>query len=219
MDSGVLARQYKAPFDRDGYILIRAFFTPEQVSELRARFARFIAEEVPKYPPSDAVYEVKGKPETLKYIQRLTEHDPYFAHLERDPRFVELAKGLLGDDVVPQGVEWFNKCSRIAPATPPHQDGYYYMLEPNEGVHFWMALDPVDEENGCIRYVKGSHRRGLRDHVRSNLLGFSQTLADFGPADEAQEDAMIMHPGDMLAHHTLTIHRAGANASGRERRA
>ena len=25
----------------------------------------------------------------------------------------------------------------------------------------WLALDPVDEQNGCLRYVAGSHRRGI----------------------------------------------------------
>ena len=28
------------------------------------------------------------------------------------------------------------------------------MLEPNEAVTLWIALDDIDEENGCMRYVK-----------------------------------------------------------------
>jgi phytanoyl-CoA hydroxylase len=219
MDSAETARRERARFENDGYVLIRGFYSPAEVADLTARFARLIAEQVPAFPATDAFYETKGRPETLKYLPRLQNHDAYFAGMLKDPRFVELGEGLLGDGVAPQGIEWFNKCSRIGQPTPPHQDGYYYMIEPNEGVHFWMALDEVDEANGCIRYVRGSHRRGIRDHVRTTLLGFSQQLADFGPADEALEEAMIMRPGDMLVHHTLTIHRAGPNPSGRERRA
>jgi len=26
----------------------------------------------------------------------------------------------------------------------------------------WMALEPVDEGNGCVRYVQGSHLKGMR---------------------------------------------------------
>lgn len=50
------------------------------------------------------------------------------------------------------------KPPRIGKGTPPHQDGYYFMLEPNEAVTMWMALEDVNEENGCVRYVKESHK-------------------------------------------------------------
>ena len=36
----------------------------------------------------------------------------------------------------------------------------------------WLALDEVDETNGCLCYVPGSHRQGLREHARTRTLGF-----------------------------------------------
>ena len=92
-------------------------------------------------------------------------------------------------------------------------------IEPIEMVNLWLALDPVDEQNGCVRYVAGSHKRGLREHARSNTLGFSQGLVDYGPEDEANEVAISAEPGDIVVHHGLTIHRADGNASDRNRRA
>jgi phytanoyl-CoA hydroxylase len=83
-----------------------------------------------------------------------------------------------------------------------------------------MALDPVDEENGCLRYVAGSHLHGLRPHGRSNVLGFSQGITDYGPADEAREVQIHLQPGDVVVHHGETIHRADPNRSAaRHRRA
>jgi phytanoyl-CoA hydroxylase len=83
-----------------------------------------------------------------------------------------------------------------------------------------MALDPVDEDNGCLRYVAGSHRRGIRPHARSNILGFSQGITDFGPADRAAEVPICLQPGAVVAHHGETIHRADPNRSAtRHRRA
>jgi phytanoyl-CoA hydroxylase len=84
-----------------------------------------------------------------------------------------------------------------------------------------MALDDVDEENGCVRYVRGSHRVGMRPHGRTETLGFSQGITDFGQAaDSRNEVACPAQPGDLLAHHALTIHRADANTSEtRSRRA
>ena len=85
----------------------------------------------------------------------------------------------------------------------------------------WMALDMVDEENGCMRYVRNSHTRGMRSHERTGTLGFSQGITDFGQsADTRDEVACPVQPGDLLAHHALTIHRADVNSSvSRNRRA
>src|SRR5689334_14093839 len=138
MDSVALAKKLKPDFDRDGYLLIRGFFSPQEVAALNTEFDRIIREDVPSYPPADAFYEVKGDPRTLKYMPRLANHLPKFDALQADDRFVKLAEGLLADGVVSHGIEWFNKCSRVGKATPAHQDGYYYMIEPNEGVHFWL---------------------------------------------------------------------------------
>lgn len=75
-------------------------------------------------------------------------------------RFEKLASILLHDEVIGKNIQYFNKPPKIGKPTPAHQDGYYFMLEPNEAVTMWMALEPVDEENGCVRYVKGSHKKG-----------------------------------------------------------
>lgn len=102
----------------------------------------------------------------------------------------------------------------IGKPTPPHQDGYYFMLNPSVAVTMWMALEPADEENGCVKYVKGSHQKSMRPHGRTKTLGFSQGIVDFGTDDDmANEVAFPAKPGDLLVHHSLTIHRAGGNTS------
>jgi len=78
----------------------------------------------------------------------------------------------------------------------------------------------VDDENGCLRYLPGSHQQGFRPHARSRVLGFSQGISDFGPPDLAAETKIHLSPGDVVAHHGMTIHRAEPNRSPtRNRRA
>ena len=62
---------------------------------------------------------------------------------------------------------------------------------------------------------------GMRPHGRTQTLGFSQGITDFGKAsDQRDEVACPAQPGDLLAHHALSIHRADANLSiTRNRRA
>jgi phytanoyl-CoA hydroxylase len=35
------------------------------------------------------------------------------------------------------------------------------MLDPCEALTMWLVLEKVDEENGCVRYVRGSHKHGI----------------------------------------------------------
>ena len=94
------------------------------------------------------------------------------------------------------------------------------MLEPSEAVTMWMALEPVDEGNGCVRYVKGSHKYGLRDHGRTKTIGFSQGISDYGcPNDLENEVFFSSKEGDLLVHHSLIIHRADGNSSKHSRKA
>jgi ectoine hydroxylase-related dioxygenase (phytanoyl-CoA dioxygenase family) len=52
------------------------------------------------------------------------------------------------------------------------------------------------------------------------VLGFSQSITDYGPADQAREVEIHLEPGDAVAHHCEMIHRADANLSPtRNRRA
>ncbi len=206
-------------FTETGFASIPGFLNADELAEVECRLARYIREVVPGLPAQDAFYEVKGRPDTLKQLHRVVDHDKWFHRFFLSDRFLGLAQRLLGTEVVPRNVEYFAKPPRIGAATPPHQDGYYFMIEPNEALTMWVALDDIDEENGCIRYVRGSHRKGLRPHAKSGVLGFSQGITDYGPDDRSAEMPMLSRPGDMHIHHSLTIHRADPNRADRPRRA
>jgi len=206
-------------FREKGYVHLPAMLCPDEVKEVEAQLARYIDEVVPGLPEQDAFYEVKGRPETLKQMHRMIDNDSWFREFLLQDHFLGLAEQLLGTPAVYKNLEYFAKPPRIGNPTPAHQDGYYFMIEPNEALTMWVALDEIDEENGCIRYVEGSHREGLRPHAKSGVLGFSQGITNFGLADEEQARPMSARPGDLLAHHSLTIHRADANRSARPRRA
>ena len=127
---------------------------------------------------------------------------------------------LVGEEAKCESPEWFNKPPGTNHITPPHQDNYYFCLTPPNVVTIWLALDPVDEANGCLRYLPGSHLLPIRSHNRSNVLGFSQGITDYNESDRAHEVPIILQPGDVVAHHGNAIHRADANQSpARNRRA
>lgn len=206
------ASDLKAAFDRDGFVVVRGFLPQDELAEVRENLARYIRDVVPRLPDGDAFFDDRSRPETLKQMQRMG-HDPYFADYSRHPRWVELAQTLLGEPAGCDQPEWFNKPPGTNHVTPPHQDNYYFCLAPASVVTIWMALDPVDAENGCLRYVAGSHREGFRKHARSKILGFSQGIVDYTADDFTRERAILLEPGDAVAHHGMTVHRADANHS------
>ena len=78
-----------------------------------------------------------------------------------------------------------------------------------------MALEDVDDENGCIHYVKGSHsKEEYRPHGKSEILGFSQGVTDFGTEEDKINTVKFEGKAGMfLMHHAKTIHFASPNKS------
>jgi len=128
--------------------------------------------------------------------------------------------------------KWLNKppvpALEARRATPPHQDAQYFATAGAELPRLcsvWIALDAVDEENGCLRYMPFSHRSGLLPHMPGGPVGFSQQLK-IGPSVkdtpwlEVEEQPAVLEPGDAVLHEGCVVHRAGANMSAdRQRRA
>jgi phytanoyl-CoA hydroxylase len=210
---------YKSAYDRDGFVVVRNFLPPEEFADLVAQLDRYIRDVVPTLAETHAFYQDRARPETLKQLQNMNV-DPFFAGYVKHPRWQALADALIGEPAVSDAPEWFNKPPGAEHPTPPHQDNYYFCLKPPHVATLWLALDPVGEENGCLRYVAGSHTHGVRPHSATKVLGFSQGIVDYGPEDVAREVKILLQPGDVVAHHGETIHRAEANrTSSQQRRA
>ncbi|HTN06178.1 phytanoyl-CoA dioxygenase family protein [Agriterribacter sp.] len=208
------AASLKKSFNENGYVFIPGFLPEVEIDALNSRIENFIRDTVPAMARNHVFYEDQNDSSTLKQMQDMEKYDAYFKTLAVGSKYEQLAKALLGEDVICKTVEYFNKPPRIGKPTPPHQDGYYFMLDPQQAVTMWLALEKVDEENGCVKYIKGSHKKGMRTHGRTTTLGFSQGIVDFGTEEDIKKEiAFPANPGDLLVHHSLTIHRAGANTT------
>ena len=214
--------QLKADFDRDGYIAFRPLFDAARMAEINRELDRFLIECVPKMSETEVYYEDKANRSTVKQMMYLEKYDSYFKTLLSDGVIKELAETVLGEAAVAQNMEYFNKPPGIGKQTPPHQDGYYFKIAPPKAITGWLALEPVDDENGCLQYVRGSHAfEGWRPHGRSEILGFSQGITDFGTEhDVANTVAQPGPAGMLLMHDCKTVHWASPNRSPtRSRRA
>ncbi|MCS6774971.1 MAG: phytanoyl-CoA dioxygenase family protein [Chloroherpetonaceae bacterium] len=101
-----------------------------------------------------------------------------------------------------------------------HQDSPYWpILTPKTAqVTAWIALDDVDEENGCMFMVPGSHHWG-------DQIAFLHTLTAFDAMPETFQGHRVevracpVRKGEVHYHHALTWHGSPENRSQRPRRA
>ncbi len=213
--------QIKSRFDQHGYVFLNGLFTAEESQDMTSRIDHYIREIAPYLPEDKVFYEDKSDPTSIKQMFDMSHFDSYFEQLLWNSKVNDMAKLLLGENVDRGFVEYFNKPPRKASTiagkgrpTPPHQDCYYFRLNPPQAITFWIPMEDVDEENGCLRYVMGSHKKGMRPHGRTQTLGFSQGIVDYGTHDDLENEvAMPAKTGDALAHHGMTIHRADENKS------
>ena len=50
----------------------------------------------------------------------------------------------------------------------PHQDSWFLYTEPNSAIGFWIALEDCTLQNGCLQFIKGSHKSGVhRRYIRN----------------------------------------------------
>lgn len=140
---------------------------------------------------------------------------PFVSEIMRLPSLLGPVKAILGDDVLLMGANFFIK----EPATPAfvswHQDLTYWGYEGVSEVTAWVALTAATQENGCMRFVTGSHRRKIVDHrdtfEDTNMLSRGQEIAV--EVNEGDAVDVTLRPGEMSLHHGHMFHSSPPNTS------
>jgi ectoine hydroxylase-related dioxygenase (phytanoyl-CoA dioxygenase family) len=101
-----------------------------------------------------------------------------------------------------------------------HQDySYWTRTKPVAHLTAWIALDDADQENGCVRYVPGSHQWNLLP--KKNLANDMDAVLRILSEDQKREFKPIpnvLKAGQASFHHPLTLHGSYENRSARPRR-
>jgi hypothetical protein len=111
------------------------------------------------------------------------------------------------------------KPARTGPPTPWHQDQAFYGAGTAYfAITFWIPLQPVTRDSGCLRFVPRSNTGPLLEHRPLNgdrrVHGLEALEVDDAKAVYCPLDA-----GGATIHHYMTVHGADANCSGTPRRA
>jgi hypothetical protein len=101
-----------------------------------------------------------------------------------------------------------------------HQDySYWTRATPAGHVTCWIGLDDSTEENGCLKYVPGSHRWGLLPRI--SLTEDMEAVKEYLTPTQAaafEPVSMVLRAGECTFHHSHTVHGSYGNRSDRPRR-
>jgi ectoine hydroxylase len=199
-----------ALFERDGFVILPAFFSDLELAPLRNSCLA---------DPSvggrlRAIADSSGNAQEVINWTTLT--DDYLGVIPRVARLIDAAEALLGKPVY----HWHSKLSMKAPHTTGrwdwHQDYPYWYdegcLRP-EMLTCMIAVDRATEANGCVTLIRGSHLLGRINHGRiGEASGCDPVRLDL-VRKRLPSVSVEMEPGDACFFHANTLHASGANTS------
>jgi hypothetical protein len=213
-----LADAQIAAFRRDGFLRVDALTDDAEVDELLGlydelfhRDAGFAAGDRIELNADTARAPLPQIVNPERYAPRLIQ-----GHAYRNA--CDIARQLLGSDCVPTGNHAILKPARIGGATPWHQDeAYWDPRYAHRAVSIWLALQPTTFENGCMRFVPGSHLGPVLPHELLSADSHGLRLSETAP-DAAVVSCELPAAGATI-HDGRTLHCAGPNFSAQPRRA
>jgi len=144
-----------------------------------------------------------------------------FMETARHAPVLDMLEQLIGPDLILWITRILCKPAVKGREVPWHQDGEYWLMRPLATCSAWIAIDPVTTENGCMRFIPGSHRRDqlYRHHqtTRDNMV--LNLELDQDQFDERDAVNVELEPGQISFHDVRLIHGSLANTSGQRRAA
>jgi hypothetical protein len=208
-------------FDRDGFLLFPGLFDEDELALVRDALPEVFGEEGPHRILEAGTGVVRG-------VHGVHETHPLFRTLVRLPRLLGPARELLEDDVYVHQFKINAKMALVGELWEWHQDFRFWRDE--DGMPSPRALtaaifmDPVDEFNGPLMVVPGSHKEGVLETTSLAGGGWTDTLAaklKHSITPEALAAVVQRHgivapkgaAGSVLLFHSNILHGSAQNMS------
>ncbi|QQS12227.1 MAG: phytanoyl-CoA dioxygenase family protein [Rhodospirillales bacterium] len=222
-----LTREQADQFWRDGFIVAPDAVTPAQLAALRAEIAGWVEESrrhlTPFGPPTidgrprfDMGAEHSADRPALRRVNNPSDISAAYLAAMRDSRMTDMVADLIGPDVKFHHCKINLKLTGAKTEVLYHQDFAYTPHTNDDIVTALLFLDDIDESNGALTVVPGSHR----GEVHSLFDGDTFT----GAVAPETEKALLARSvpchgraGDVCLMHTKLAHGSERNRGDRAR--
>lgn len=193
-------------FHTDGFIRLGKLFSGAEVRTMRDRLEAFEAAH-----PATWLGKTDMK---ANYLLR------WVAENGADVRLVACMRGLIGPDIVHWNTSVRDKKPGDGRIAHWHQDSFAMNVHPVSLLTF-VCLSESTRGNGCMQFVRGSHRWEYLDHIETgnphSMLTRRQSIADYGVIADADVVHLEAAPGEVwIAHHHI-LHASDAATNGDRR--
>ena len=193
-------KQYKD----EGFVSPINIFSKEKAKEIRNEI-EFIEKKIPG--------ELDG---SGRYNAHLI--SPLLDEVTHNSKILDAVQSLIGENILVCGTTLFIKNPKEKGFVSYHQDAKYIGLEPYNWVTAWVAITDSNEQNGCMRMWRGSHKDNLKKHDQKfnegNLLTRGQTVNN---VPNQETTPLILEAGQMSLHHPTVVHGSDLNKSNDRR--
>ncbi len=206
-------------YRQQGYLVVDGVLDAAELAQIRADLDRVVAKAA-SVTRNDEIYDLEASHTAqAPRVRRIkTPHKvmPSVNALIRHPRLIGILTALLGESVRFQTSKLNMKSAGYGAAVEWHQDWAFYPHTNDDLLAVGIMLDDVDESNGAMRVVPGSHTGPTHDHHANGYFcgAMDPTTCD---VDFASSVPVVGKAGAMSFHHVRLVHGSPMNRSDRSR--
>jgi ectoine hydroxylase-related dioxygenase (phytanoyl-CoA dioxygenase family) len=207
-------------FYRDqGYLLVEDVIDAPLLARLRGATEEMI-ERSRAVRESDAVFDLdEGHSAATPRLTRVKHphlNVPGFDEVLHAPKVKAVLQDLLGPVVRLQTTKLNTKAPGGGAAVEWHQDWAFYPHTNDDLLALGLILADVDEANGPLMVIPGSHKGPTLDHFHNGVFAGAVDPAD--PLfDLSRAVTLTGRAGSMSVHHVRLLHGSAPNMSDRAR--
>ncbi|KAF5283617.1 hypothetical protein FQR65_LT13823 [Abscondita terminalis] len=217
-DNVYLTDEQRDFYEKNGYIVFRNLVDWDILDECKQRFIDVCNNN------SDAAVMIVMKDTHLKSknvkgefvinkIQDFLYDEVFFKYVSCKP-MVDVIQSIIGPNISGVHSMLINKppdSTKDSSRHPLHQDLHYFPFRPADSVvASWTAMETVNEQNGCLFVVPGSHKGELMKHEYPPNVTNKAYHGVLG-VDHLPTVNLTMEKGDTVFFHPILLHGSGHN--------
>lgn len=205
----MLSQEQVEHYQREGYVVARGLFSRQEAEFYIEHYMRL--REAGSYPGDFQGVDPQSNDPLKRYPRMIHMHrwDEVSLKWMIDPRLNACMTALLGKEpYAVQTMLYFKPPGARGQAL--HQDNFYLRVQPGTCIAAWMALDPCDEQNGCLMVVPGTQDLPILCTVPADTTQSFTDITVPVPKD-LPIVPVVMEPGDVLFFNGSLIHGSNPN--------
>ena len=203
-------------YHENGFVVVDSAFDDSELEQLRVAADELLHKSGPVHPGNPRLQiepETLGGEQIVRKIEPIIDVVQVLEDLVYDVRMTQPAAQILAEEVVLFEDKLNYKPPLVGSSYPLHQDFAYWQEYTDQLVSVVLLLDDALEENGCLRFVPGSHLNGLMpredDHPRIIQFDVDESLSVGAPGAA----------GSLVVFSCYTAHHSYPNRTEDGRRA